>query len=122
MAVLARGFSGKTLASDEGTLFADKSFEFAAVTAVEAVFAAFVAALELALALLEVTPAPPVFVQQDDPGEVGLVFGTGSYRRGRDRHGRRGFDHGDGEESHAGAGVEDEENGADGYEEAEAKG
>jgi hypothetical protein len=51
MAVLARGFSGKTLASDESTLFADKSFEFAAVTAVEAVLAAFVAALELALAL-----------------------------------------------------------------------
>src|SRR3712207_7596071 len=28
--------------------------------------------LELALALLEVTPAPPVFVQQDDPAEIGL--------------------------------------------------
>src|SRR3712207_6181780 len=28
--------------------------------------------LELALALLEVTPAPPVLVQQDDPGEIGL--------------------------------------------------
>src|SRR5215210_8005975 len=28
--------------------------------------------LELALALLEVTPAPSVFVQQDDPAEVGL--------------------------------------------------
>jgi hypothetical protein len=28
--------------------------------------------LELALALLEVTPAPAVFVQQDDPAEIGL--------------------------------------------------
>jgi hypothetical protein len=28
--------------------------------------------LELALSLLEVTPAPAVFVQQDDPGEIGL--------------------------------------------------
>ena len=28
--------------------------------------------LELALALLEVTPAPAVFLQQDDPAEIGL--------------------------------------------------
>ena len=28
--------------------------------------------LELALALLEVAPAPPVFVQRDDPAEIGL--------------------------------------------------
>ncbi len=28
--------------------------------------------LELALAVLEVAPAPAVFVQQDDPGEIGL--------------------------------------------------
>lgn len=43
-------FGCEALAADEGALFADEGLEFALVAGVEAVFAALVAAFELALA------------------------------------------------------------------------
>ena len=104
MAVLTAGLGSQTLAADKGALLADQRLELAPVPGLQTAIAALVAAFELSLALA-----------------VGLELGGGVCCEGRVGDVWCRLDHGDRQQSHARAGVESEEDGANGHEETKTE-
>lgn len=101
----ARVFGCEAFAAHESALFSDQGLEFTTVARIEAAFASEVAAFELALAFAVL-------------GQ--LARGGGGELRGRETGGR--FNEGQGKQGQAWGGVEDEEDGTEGDQDADAEG
>jgi len=101
----ARVFGCEAFAAHESALFSDQGFEFTTVASIEAPFASGVAAFELALAFAVLSQ---------------LARGGGGELRSREARGR--FNEGQGKQGQAWGGVEDEEDGTEGDQDADAEG